>query len=89
MIHYKASIVDDFIFYFRLFLFFSSDPRKDPLLGPLLAELDAMSTNNTNSLPQNPSSTYQRDFVPYNRPVGLPQTNQSNLFCVAPFFSCL
>ncbi|CAF3439196.1 unnamed protein product [Rotaria sp. Silwood1] len=61
-----------------------ADPRQDPLLGPLLAELDAMSTQQR--LPQTqppppPPPMYRRNSVPYepnvNRLPGHSQTNQA------------
>ena len=56
------------------------DPRQDPLLGPLLAELDMISQQQQQVQPQSPSlsrSIYQRNSVPYEpnllRPVSLSQ----------------
>ena len=41
---------------------FRADPRHDPLLGPLLAELDAMSNTQQQALPKSPP---RRTSVPY------------------------
>ncbi len=57
-----------------------ADPRQDPLLGPLLAELDALSTQQQR-LPQPapPVPVYRRNSVPYEpnltRPPGQSQSN--------------
>ncbi|CAF0731987.1 unnamed protein product [Rotaria sordida] len=60
-----------------------ADPRQDPLLGPLLAELDAMSTQQRLPQTQPPSvPLYRRNSMPYepnmSRLPGLSQTNQAS-----------
>ncbi|CAF4371318.1 unnamed protein product [Rotaria sp. Silwood2] len=61
-----------------------ADPRQDPLLGPLLAELDVMSTQQRlpQTQPSPPPPIYRRNSVPYepnvSRLPGLSQTNQAS-----------
>lgn len=62
------------------------DPRQDPLLGPLLAELDAMTTQQQ-YVPQPPSlpaPMYRRNSVPYEsnftRPPVPSQSNYGRIF---------
>lgn len=68
-------------------LLLRADPRQDPLLGPLLAELDAMTTQQQRLVQPLPPavSDYRRNSVPYEpnlmRPSGLSQANHSrNLY---------
>ena len=67
-----------------------ADPRQDPLLGPLLAELDAMSTQQQR-LTQGPpppaatTSDYRRNSVPYEpvlaRPPVQSHSNHGKIHC--------
>ena len=66
---------------------YRADPRQDPLLGPLLAELDAMSAQQqrlAQTLPP-PVPTYRRNSVPYEpnliRPAGLSQSTHGRILC--------
>ncbi len=62
------------------------DPREDPLLGPLLAELDAMSNQQQQhqQLPPPPPPIYRRNSVPYEsnllRPSHSSQPNHGKFF---------
>ena len=68
-----------------------ADPRQDPLLGPLLAELDAMSAQQQQQqqkrLPQTqlpPTPPYRRNSVPYEpnhtRPPAQSHSNYGKIF---------
>jgi hypothetical protein len=67
---------------FNIYIF-RADPRQDPLLGPLLAELDAMS-NQQKQLPESSSSNYRRNSVPYQPnlipPIGSSPSNHGKCF---------
>lgn len=63
-----------------------ADPRQDPLLGPLLAELDAMSAQHQQQLSQTqlpPAPVYRRNSVPYEpnltRPPAQSQSNHGKI----------
>lgn len=68
-----------------------ADPRQDPLLGPLLAELDAMSTQQQRltqrQQPPPPANTsaYRRNSVPYDpaltRPPVQSHSNHGKIHC--------
>lgn len=63
---------------------YRADPRQDPLLGPLLAELDAMTTQQQRiTQPPPPVPVYRRNSVPYEpnlaRPTGLSQSNHGRI----------
>ncbi len=77
-----------------------ADPRQDPLLGPLLAELDTMSNQQQQhqqqrQLPVSPPSNYRRNSVPYQpnlvRPIGSSPSNHGNLFLFpyCAFHTCI
>jgi hypothetical protein len=65
---------------------YRADPRQDPLLGPLLAELDAMSAQQQRlpqAPPESPAPVYRRNSVPYEpnltRPPGQSQSNYGRI----------
>lgn len=69
---------------------YRTDPRQDPLLGPLLAELDAMS--NQQQLPPSSPPTYQQHPMPYQsnftRPIGSSPSNHGNFLVLFFLFYC-
>ena len=67
------------------FCIFRADPRQDPLLGPLLAELDTMS-NQPQQFPPPSPPVYRQNSLPYQsnlvRPAGSSPLNHGNFFFV-------